>query len=132
MKLTVRQVFEVTPLLATIIKENRPMPLKGAYRLSRMHAKLFAEFQPIGVKYDEIVAAHGEFNKDDGRWHVAQDKVAEFNAKWAEVADETIEVDVQPVPLALLDLGELVAGPITALELAKLGDLVTDGDPPST
>lgn len=126
MNLTVQQVFDATPILANIIRENRPLPQRGSYRLARMHAKLLAEWQPIAARYDALIVGYDHKEPGADLNSVPSDKMDEFRAKWAEIAGETIDVDVDPIPLACLDLGDAVAGSLTASELATLGDLVAE------
>jgi hypothetical protein len=57
---------------------------------------------------------------------VPPDKAAEFAEAWKEIGDEEIEVDVQPISLACLDLGDSADGSILAHELVTLGDLVKE------
>lgn len=126
MTLTAQQVFDATQILAAIINDKRPMPLKGAYRLARLHAKLKPEFDLIAGRRDAIIIAYGHLREEDGVPQVPADQVPDFRAKWAEIATETLEVDVQPIPLAQFDLGPGTASPLTALDLSSLGDLVVD------
>lgn len=126
MELTVQQVFDATPILASIIREKRPLPQKGAYRVARMHTKLLAEWTPIATRHDALVMDYAEPAAADSAEPVSvpPDKLAEFQTKWAEIAGEKITVEVEPIPLAHLDLGDSVAGALTAGELVTLGDLV--------
>lgn len=138
MKLKVQQVFDATLLISQIIREARPMPQKGKYRLARMHAKLLPEFDTINAQRDEMIKAYGyhplvqtgvedaDVMAESPNFAVPNDKLAEFNEAWRKVADEDIEVDMQPVPLAQLDLGPGTNGVIEAHELAILGDLVEE------
>lgn len=143
MKLTVLAVFTATQILTQIINEKRALPLKGSYRVAVMHRKLQAEFQTIAEKRDAMILAYGHQVWVDERGNqtaagaanarqvpgVPEDKAAEFAASWATLAAEEIEVDVQPIPLRQLDLGDDVEGSITALELIALGELVADDSP---
>lgn len=151
MKLTVQQVFDATQTLNAIINARRPMPLKGAYRLSRLHAKLKAEFDPIVAKRDEIITGYDclvwvdalgnrlppEMVPKEGEVlaggrqvpGVPADKVAEFNKTWGELASEEVEIAYDPIPLAMLDLGDKIPGSLTALELSSLGDMIVDEAP---
>lgn len=136
MKLKVQQVFDATLTIAKIIRENRPMPQKGAYRLARMHGKLMPEFTVANARRDEMIKAYDHhemmFGEDDKFSHYSEefsvpaDKMTEFMAAWKEIGDEEIEVEVEPVPLAYIDLGDSVAGSITANELITLGELVRE------
>lgn len=130
MKLTVQQVFDALPVITNIINERRPIPQKGAYRLARLHAKLLREYATISEQRDGMIKAYDTpemvHDAPTGNFTVPANKLAEFNAAWADVAKEEIEVDVQPVPLAQLDLGDDKAASINAHELVILGDLVSE------
>lgn len=143
MKMTVLQVFEAAPLIAAIIREQRRLPLKGAYRLARMHAKLAPEYALAAEKHDALIVAYNHFemvpppkSKEDplGQGPFVQselnsvpaDKMGEFRAKWKEIAEEVIDIDIEPISLALLDLGDAVPCSIQASELVMLGELVTE------
>lgn len=140
MKLKVGHVFEAMFVLTRIINENRPLPQKGAYRVARLHAKLMPEFQTISARRDALITAydHKEVvaktvptHPDEpvldvlaDNFSVPPDKAAEFQAAWKDLAGEEIDVDVEAVPLAQIDLGDSVAGCIHASELITLGELV--------
>lgn len=134
MKLKVNDVFQATLTISQIIRENRPMPQKGKYRLARMHAKLLPEFTMISEQRDALIKAydhHPEIYGPDGvsrpadEFSVPADKMQEFNAAWKEIGDQEIEVDVEPIPLDQLDLGS-ANGSVTASELVTLGELVRE------
>jgi hypothetical protein len=121
--------MDATLILSQIIREDRPMPQKGKYRLARMHPKLNAEFMIINTRRDEMITAYnhhgmipnpennltdeareamvaaGHLDKlppkeiEDPQFSVPADKLAEFQAAWKEIAESEIEVDVQPLPL---------------------------------
>lgn len=140
MKLKVQSVMDATLILAAIINERRAMPQKGKYRVARLHAKLFPEFQVIDARRDEMIKAYGmpqtrvETNSETGEktevqtdgWQVPADKMPEFTAAWKLIGDEEIEVDVQPIPLSYLSLNDETNGEIEANDLIILGDLVTE------
>lgn len=120
MKLTVQQVFDATPVIATIINQSRPLPLKGSYRLARLHAKLAPELKTISDKRDDLLKQHA--TPIEGRPD-QYTVTPEFAAAWTEFAKDEIEVAVEPVPLEQLDNGGGV-GMISASELIALGPLV--------
>ena len=124
MKLKVQQVFEATPLLATIINEKRPLPPKGAYWIARLHTKLLPEFTTIAARHDALITAYDYTAPEATTLSVPEEKRAEFFAAWAEIADEEIEVGVDPVKLDLLDAGGVSS--ITAGEFVTLGELVCE------
>lgn len=141
MKLTVQRIMEVVPLIHAIITEKRPLPQKGAYRLARLHAKLQPEFATAHAQRDAMIRAYdtpelapppksaadplGQGpDVPTGNYMVPADKLEEFTAAWDEIAKEAIEVDLQPIPLEQLDLGDDKAACVNALELVVMGDLV--------
>ncbi len=138
MKLTLQHVMDATLTLSQVIREQRPMTQKGKYRLARMHAKLLPEFNTINETRDGMIKAYDTHatNKsvdpatgivieiETPEWKVPDDKLAEFNEAWKKIAAEEIEVDVEPIPLAYLDLGG--DGSIQANEFIALGDLVKE------
>lgn len=140
MKLKVQNVMDAMLILTRIINEQRAMPQKGKYRVARMHAKLLPEFKIIDARRDEMIQAYNtpqtktEKNPETGEvtitpadgWQVPADKMPEFTAAWKQIGDEEIDVDVQPIPLAQLSLGDSTDGAIEASELITLGDLVSD------
>lgn len=136
MKLKVQQLMDATLVVSQIIREKRPLPQKGSYWVARLHTKLLPEFNTASARRDEMITAYdhketvkgaeGEPDVVADQFSVPLDKMPEFNAAWKEIADEEIEVDVQPIPLGYLDLGESVQGSIAASELVTLGDLVRE------
>jgi hypothetical protein len=144
--------------MSQIIREDRPLPQKGKYRLARMHPKLNAEFLIINAKRDDLIKAYnhhgmipnpaaaqindemreaivtsGHLDKlppkmiENPEWSVPDDKIEEFQTAWKEIADEVIEVAVEPIPLDQLCFpGDLAEGSITAHEFIVLGDLIAE------
>lgn len=139
MKLTVQQIYDAVPIISQIIRDKRVMPLKGKYRLARMHAKLLPEFNTADAARSDLIKAYDTHMKievedpetherkqiDGDNWIVPDDKMPEFTASWKQIADQEIEVDVEPMPLAQLDMGDDVNGAIEAGELITLGALVS-------
>ena len=126
MKLKVQQVFDACLVLSEIIRDKRPTPQKGAYRLARLHAKLLPEFTTIATKRDELITAFGHKEPGADSFSVPTDKMAAFLDDWKKVAEEEIEVDIEPIPLAQLDFGDNSPGTINASELVTLGPLVAE------
>lgn len=135
MKLTAQQIFDATPVIATIIREQRPMPQKGAYRLARMYQKLKPEYDTINQRRDALILPYDfkvKLKDAEGKETGAEangvpaDKDAEFQAAWKQIADEEIEVPVEPIPLAQLDLGDDTKCAVRADELVTLFVLVAE------
>ncbi len=121
MKLTLNQVFTAHQVISLIISEKRVLPLKGSYRLARMLKKMQPELEPIAAKYDAMLAEHATpIEGQAGQYTLTP----AFAAAWADFSKDEIDVDVEPIPLEQLDLGDNVAGAISLGELITLGDLV--------
>lgn len=126
MKLKVQQVFNASVILQKIISENRLVPQKGAYRLARMQDKLLPEFTTIANQRDALIRAYDHKEPGAEVLSVPADKMVEFLGAWSKIAEEEIEVDVEAIPLAQLDLGGTVVGAITTAEMAIFGPLVCE------
>ena len=141
MKMTVGHVFQAAETVAAIINQNRPMPQKGSYRLARMFAKLKPEYDLIAARRDEMIEEYGHKAMVPGpktaddplgqnlvpaeNFSVPPEDMPKFTKDWAEVANEEIDVNVEPMPLAYFDRGDGTSV-ITAAELIFLDDLVTE------
>jgi hypothetical protein len=119
MKLTAQHIYDATIALTQIINGKRAMPLKGKFAIARLHMKLEPEFLVIARQRDALVRSYGAES-------VPPEAIEDFNAKWGEISKTEIEVDVSPIPFAILDLGDEVDGGIEAGELWALGVLVKE------
>ncbi|MDE2104685.1 MAG: hypothetical protein KGL39_46040 [Patescibacteria group bacterium] len=142
MKLTVQQVMDATVTVSNIIRENRPMPQRGKYKLARLHAKLLPEFNTANDQRNAMIKAYdhhpmvnakpskedplGQNLVESPDFAVPNSKVPEFTEAWAKIASEQIDVDVEPIPLEQFSLADDQDGSISAHELIVLGDLVKD------
>lgn len=140
MKLTVQRVMDATLVVAAIIRDARSMPQKGKYRVARLHAKLLPEFTTANDRREEMIRAYGLSQTvettdpvsglraivETGEFQVPLDKLDEFNAAWKEIGTQELAVDIEPIPLAMLDLGDSENGGIEAAELIALGELVAE------
>lgn len=126
MKLKVKHVMDATITLTNIINRQCPMPQRGKFMIARMHMKLFPEWKVANDKHDELVKS---YNTPDpvraGEFIVPEDKLDEYKAAYAEIQNEEIDVDVQPIPLTAL-CPPNQDGLIESGEFIVLADLVTD------
>lgn len=125
-KMKAGEVFSAALVLSQIIREGRPLPTKGQYRLARMHSKLLPEFTTIANQRDALITAYDHKEPDATEFSVPTDKLPAFQEDWKKIAEEVIEFEAEPIPLGQLDLGDNVPGAITASELVTLGELVRD------
>lgn len=149
MKIKLQTLMDATIVLKSIIDERRPLPQKGKYRVARMHAKLLPDFTIINQQRDDMIKAYnypqmmrvpmteeeiaavpeGEVCNgfklvDTGEFTVPPSEMAEFTKKMEELLGQEIEVDVEPIPLEQLDLGDNVDGSIDAIEIIAMKELV--------
>ena len=133
MKLKVQQIMDATLVVSRIIREDRPLPIRGKYLLARMHAKLLPEFTTIDTQRDGLITTYDHHPMTAGpdgvleeskEFSVPEDKMPEFTALWKEIADQEVDIDLTPIPLAALDLGG--ESSIEAHELIVLGDLISE------
>lgn len=137
MKVKVQRLMDAMLIISQIIREQRAMPQKGKYRFARLHAKLLPEFTTINDQRDAMIKAYdclATQTLPDGTeaqvfptsYCVPPDKIAEFTEAWGKIADDEIELDVEPIPLAYLDLGGSHDGSIEATELITLGEFIAE------
>ena len=140
MKLTIQHIFDATPVLNGIKNDNRPIPAKGKYRISRMLRAIQPEWELIAERYNVMVRAYGHkrplidgrrVTEEEASTHadvvmqdaVPDDKWEEFVAAWKVVGAEEVEVAVEPIPLDQLCIDGREDG-ITIAELSVLDTLV--------
>ena len=150
LKIKVRTIFEATPILKLISDQRRPMSQAGKFRVARMHAVLLPEYLAIVKERDAIIEPYGYhpmIPKDlsmramaaagmpvpEGTemieaeyFAVPPDKIADWNEKWNEMADEEVEVNINPIPISMLSPAGAENGSIEISEIASLDELVTD------
>lgn len=134
MKLKIQHIMDATLLISQIIREQRPMPLRGKFQLARLHAKLVPEFNVIDQQRDALITTYNtkqeKVNAETGEtteldnWVVPPEQMSDFAAKWKEIADQELDIDVAPLALADLDLGSGTNGSVEAHELIILGDFI--------
>lgn len=142
MKMTVQKAMDATLVISKIIRDARPMPQTGKFRLALMHAKLLPIFTAANTSRDALIMAYDHHEMIDGphtetdplgevkvpspEFSVPVDKMPDFIKAWTEFSKDEVEVDIQPIPLKYLDLGDMANGSIEAHELATLGGLISE------
>lgn len=140
MRLTGQKIFDATQVLAAIINEKRRLPAKGIYRVTKMHVALYAEFSVLNDQRTAKIMSYGHKQYSlDGRVLSAEeattanaveqdavpdDKMTEFIAWWQDLASVESNVNIEPIPIEQLSLGDDEASTLTYAEFATLGDLV--------
>lgn len=142
MKLKVQHIMDAVVLISQIIREERPMPQKGKYRLARMHSKLLPEFNVIDKRRNDMIKAYnhhpmvsagpsaedplGEKMVESTEFSVPEDKIEEFMKEWNEIAETEIDIDVVPMPIDQFDLGDKFDGSLQGNDIIVLGSLITE------
>lgn len=102
MKMTVQELMDRTIMLSTIIKENRRLPTKGKYWLSRMHAKLLPVFNKYNSERDAKIAAFNYYPEvpNPAAAHITDEMREAMIAEGhlAKLPPKTITSPVQAVP----------------------------------
>ena len=131
MKIAAKTVYEATPILAAVINQDRPMPQKGKYRIARLHAKLYPEWRLLEDRRESILAAYrvstvvkNEDGSEGTLTAIPDDQLPTAEAEWLAILSTEIDLDVEPIPLAAVDLGDNTNGSLSAQDLMSLGDLV--------
>lgn len=147
MRLKAEHVYEAMLVISQIIRDQRPMPLRGKFLLARMHSQLLSDFNVIAMQHDDTVRVCGVRRKipdptfngfkidpmsqsvpmiDGPDFIILPECRAAWEVLWRPIADELIDVNVQPIPIGALSLGDGVDGTIQANELSILGELITE------
>ena len=126
MKLTVAHLYAAQITLTAIINRKAPMSQKGKYRIARMHRKLMPDFQVANEQRELFISAFGHREEGAENFSVPVDKMDTWHEFWTNgLAKETVEIDVQPIPLSTL-VSDDANGSIEAIEIMDLDDLVYD------
>lgn len=97
-----------------------PLPAKGAYWVGRLLNKLRDEFQTAEKVRSDLVVKYGAQMTDAQSYMVPPEKFAEFSAEYEPIAQAEIDVDAQPLRLAVLGESLIPAMDMAALDAAGL------------
>jgi hypothetical protein len=123
-KVTVEQICRAGTALKTIVEGKRLMPMRGKFLLARLYGKLLPELMLAEQRRNELIASYETAGETPGSFTVPHHRIAEFTAAMTEMGAIEIEVDVEPVAFADLDLGAGQNGGVEVGELIALGDFV--------
>lgn len=118
MKMKVQQMLDAVDVLRVL--RDKTMPPRAAYWVSRLLAKLQVDWKTAEEKRRELVKKHG-VEDDKKNIVVPKDKVLAFLEEWRPIAEEEIELDVQPIRLEVFGAFEISPSIFDAL-----GELVVD------
>lgn len=131
MKMTKGKINDSMDALVTI--GNRPhthIPTIAKARLARMHDALRPIFELIAESQQDLVVKYGEEQfldaektKSSGQWAITDpEKMKAYKAEWKTICEESVDVNVNPAPLAMfgddpngLEMKDIVLlGPLVA------------------
>lgn len=126
MKTTVSKVMAAYVAAADLTQSKTKMPARAAYWVARLLAKLEPEYNAAEGQRVALIQKHGQAIKDKegnatAAFQVLPENLADFRAEWDPVADETIDIDVQPIALDVFGQTEL-----DPAQLLALGDFVVE------
>jgi len=105
----------------TIVKIlNSDLPIKEAYRLSKMTETVFTEIGHVQSFRDQLLAKYGT-PSEDGNIMVGQENKEEFLEKYNELLDQDFEGDLIPLDLEVLDNAGVKLSPINVRVLMEVG-----------
>lgn len=113
MKVQLRQVKEAENVLAKILTFQ--MEPKLAYRMSKIAKKLVGLSRDIEKRRIALVELFGA-QKDDGTKEVPKEKTEEFQKKFDEYLEGSVEIEGEQIPFALLKSIKLSAYDIAMAE----------------
>ena len=114
------KLFEILDAKEPIIKlMNCELPVKTAYKLSKMAVKLQAELNVIEDNKKKIYELLGE--KTNEGISIPKDKVPEFQLKMNELLQVEVELDIE-----LIKLSEIESAKITPMQLTAITKLLEE------
>lgn len=128
MKVTAGKLFEATEVLRGALRDRRDdrvhLPTVAAFRIALLIRQLEPEYLVLQESRIELLKRLGKEEKDrPGFWSVLPENNEEFQAQWAAIAVEELEVNCKPVMLASLGDGMSY---FSVQELLLLGDFVKE------
>lgn len=115
MKIKIGAVLYAYNTLSAIIRDNRPLPTKCKYRISRIFKQLEKEIELINEQRNSLIQAHGEQVKTETSpepvWQVPESKMKEFQKVWNNFILDEIELDFQKIPIS--SFGDQTSGEVT-------------------
>lgn len=120
MKVTRMAIREGTDALSKIL--GTPKSTTGAYRLSKITAKLMAENKHIEKTRVDLVHKYGEQDKKEGNWNVLPANTDKFNEEFDAFIDTEVDLEnINPIPFKmLLGIG------LSAIDMARIATFVEE------
>lgn len=118
MKIKVRQMLEANQAALEISRDK--LPARASYWVARLLAKLRSEVEIAEGKRVELVKKHGEERKDkEGKvvgFLVPPAKMEEFRREYEPIAEDSIDIEIQPLNIGVFDGASIAPQHLMALE----------------
>lgn len=119
--ITLQDVFNAVPVAQKV--SNMQLPVKTAYRLSKLLKKIHAEYKAIEEKRMALFKKWGVENADK-TYTVPKEKADEFHKEMDELLASPSDIQFQPVTVAMFEGTNL-----TASDIINLGPFIIEADP---
>jgi len=98
MKIKLSQIFNVQPIIKKLIEQK--MPIKMAYKLSKMAKALNSEYEEIEKQRTSLIQKLGEQTGDTGQFQVKEENAQAFIKEFGEFLNgEAVNLDFEKVSL---------------------------------
>lgn len=114
MEITIGELREAQGALVKILITEQPFKL--AYRLKKIVGKLEVELKEIEAVRVKMVEKYGKVQSDGGL-KVTDENLETFNKEMKEINETQTSLDIQPIPLELLEGVRL--SPLEVMRLEK-------------
>lgn len=118
-KLTLREIAPMVNSLNAVM--SLPLPARDSYRLG-VAAKLIQERISIYEQARQnLVAKYGEKLEKEGIIRVKTENIDDFNKEIESLLQESVEVNMNPIPISLLGDSK-----VNAIDMANLSPFFSD------
>lgn len=119
--ITLQEVFNAVPVAQKI--SNMQLPVKTAYRLSKLLKKIHAEYKAIEERRMSLFKKFGTENPDKS-YTVPKEKSDEFHKEMDTLLEGPSDIQFQPVTIGMFEGTNL-----TASDIINLGPFIVETDP---
>ena len=113
------KLIEIRSLEGSLVKlTNKELPVRVAYRLSRVLKRVTEELSSIENYRVKLVKKYSKGEDEKGIFEVAKGEEEKFGKEFSELLMEEIDIDFEPILLS--DLGDICLTPIDLIRLEKI------------
>jgi len=113
MKVSLRNIYDSQTAIRKLVSAD--LPIKTAFRVTRMVRKINDIFQDVEKQRVALVEKYGEQAKD-GNYKVKNENITMFQKDFSELLNEEVEVDIDQLLLEELSNIKISAVELQALE----------------